>query len=82
MMLTRGLFRLWIVTTVLWIGFVAVGAVVTMPTEPNGPPNLSQPTLYERAVERAVVMAVLPPAFVLALGASLIWAFRGFRKTT
>jgi hypothetical protein len=45
----RGLFRLWLVLSVLWIGGVGV------------------------------VTWRVPPAFLLALGSALVWAFRGFR---
>jgi hypothetical protein len=31
------------------------------------------------ATQWAMVLALVPPAFVLALGSALIWAFRGFR---
>jgi hypothetical protein len=31
------------------------------------------------AIWHASRLAVLPPAFVLALGSALVWAFRGFR---
>jgi hypothetical protein len=31
------------------------------------------------AITYAVVLALLPPAFVLAFGSALVWVFRGFR---
>jgi hypothetical protein len=50
----RGLFRLWLVLSVLWIG----GMVF---------------------VRHGIVLALVPPAFVLALGSALVWASKGFR---
>ena len=39
------------------------------------------PWVIERrsAIWSASLLALLPPAFVLALGSALVWAFRGFR---
>jgi hypothetical protein len=31
------------------------------------------------AIWHASLLALLPPAFVLALGSALVWAFKGFR---
>jgi hypothetical protein len=31
------------------------------------------------AIHFASIVALAPPAFVLALGSALVWAFRGFR---
>ena len=31
------------------------------------------------ALQSAIFLALVPPAFVLALGSALVWAFRGFR---
>jgi hypothetical protein len=51
------------------------------------PPDASNEEIYSairnytlvRTVQTAGPLAFLPPAFVLAFGAALIWAFRGFR---
>ena len=104
----RGLFRLWLVLSVLWIGAV-VGAVgwvtwtdftddpacrlVSLLTGANCFPPVRglPPGFYVEhpqeiilanrsgAVQRGIPLALLPPAFVLALGAALVWAIRGFR---
>jgi hypothetical protein len=129
----RGLFRLWLVLSVLWIG--GVGGVTwwtwSLPAVPyvNGqikisprdgkqyrydarankwspvpepsadrevapwdtpPPSAGEfdPDKYwalklaearRSAIWHANLLAFLPPAFVLALGSALVWAFRGFR---
>jgi hypothetical protein len=96
----RGLFRLWLVLSVLWIGGVGFVTWWTVPIASfdNHAAVMRQelPSIEEanRAIEadrrahnallkehlsRASVFAIAPPAFVLALGAALIWAIRGFR---
>ena len=46
-------------------------------------PSKPYTTLHDKerweAVRLASVIALVPPAFVLALGSALVWAFRGFR---
>ena len=110
----RGLFRMWLVLSVLWIGGVGVvtwrkfpvddwidpatgkppkrnlppaGYVIDPPSSPRA--NEFNPDEYlafklaeERrsAIWHASLLAFLPPAFVLALGSALVWAFRGFRN--
>jgi hypothetical protein len=112
----RGLFRLWLVFSVLWVGGVAITTWRTLPADvwmvgsPDGEPRqlsdaevmaLPQPTpprpeivdpfdptkpyqvIKEKerqtAIQSAVLFAALPPAFILAFGSALSWAFRGFR---
>jgi hypothetical protein len=125
----RGLFRLWLVLSVLWIGGVvfvtmpngAPGRIVSWcpsgpPLPPNTPCNLerSLPNLFHeiklslwlgvrppdfyfasndegdkaanemlandrRVSQIGILLALVPPAFVLALGSALVWAFRVFR---
>lgn len=107
--LARGLFRLWLVLSVLWIGGVGVVTWLTFPEEPWGlhdpvveqnlpefdpskpyvvlPKGASQADELARAaagerrsaIWHGSLLAFLPPAFVLALGSALVWAFRGFR---
>src|SRR5262245_15704474 len=93
--LARGLFRLWLVLTVLWIAGVGVVRWQTFP--PEDPVRASLPYLCElnkdcswldrvkhqldrerAAIQSAFLLALLPPAFVLALGWALGWALRGF----
>lgn len=123
----RGLFRLWLVLSVLWIGVVGVitwwkfpvddwvvvseepdrnppppGFTVDKPPfDPSKPFTIVKPRPHEfdpdeylaskraedmRALTKerhsaiwfASILALLPPALVLALGSALVWAFRGF----
>jgi hypothetical protein len=121
----RGLFRLWLVVSVLWMGGVGVATWGTFPEDyvppsdrrgansktppefdpskpyvvlPDAPKGVSpsqapqapefDPDEYlafkageERrsAIWHASLLAFLPPAFLLALGSALVWAFKGFR---
>src|SRR6266487_1659832 len=108
----RGLFRLWLVLSVLLVGGVGVMSWWTFPVvdwvypsgerpERNPPPagyvidppsspraNEFNPDEYlafkvaeERraAIQFASLLALVPPAFLLAFGSALVWAFRGFR---
>jgi hypothetical protein len=34
------------------------------------------------AIQWAILLALVPPAFVLALGSALVWALKGFLKLT
>jgi hypothetical protein len=125
MRVARGLFRLWLVLSVLWIGGVGLVTWQTFPVddwvyppgerpERNPPPagyvidppapstgmfddlipkrgktlpqfDPSKPYTVVRdkerweAVRTGTIVALVPPAFVLALGSALVWAFRGFR---
>ena len=92
----RGLFRLWLVLLLLWIGGVGVMTWRTFPSIPEPvlwgarqvDPSTGRefagtpPWVIERraAVQSAAVLAIVPPALVLALGSALLWAFRGFRR--
>jgi len=62
----RGLFRLWLVLSVLWIG--AVGLATW---------RIADPAAF--VLTEVLPLALAPPVFVLVLGAALMWAFRGFR---
>jgi hypothetical protein len=84
--IARGLFRLWLVLTVLWIGGVGIYAWWSFPMEvPPWAAFESEVASFVLAEDRrsaiwdASLRAFLPPAFVLALGSALMWAFRGFR---
>jgi len=65
----RGLFRLWLVLSVLWIG-----SVPFMPWLYHTPGAIG-----ENLILGMSITAFFPPLFVLALGSALVWAFRGFR---
>ena len=99
----RGLFRLWLILSVLWIGGVGYVTWQTVPSADSSAVGMEAERLdtemktqnieiapwekYKRAHEALVyehlwyasVFAIAPPAFVLALGSALVWAFRGFR---
>ena len=99
MRVARGLLRLWLVLSVLWIGGVGVVIWRTFP-EGSRPPSVtfrrtndlkigtvlgldaSSPIWIRnnaRPLQTAILLALIPPAFVLALGSALIWAIKGFR---
>jgi hypothetical protein len=97
----RGLFRLWPILSVLWVGGVGVVTWLTFPE--NELPSICEMPTDERqdwdcswlqrvkdqlvfmdkeqraAIQHGILLALVPPAFVLALGSALVWAFRGFR---
>jgi hypothetical protein len=98
----RGLFRLWLILSVLWIGGVGVVTWWTFPESElpsicdlpaNQRPKEFNCSWVQRvkeylfymdktqraAVQSGILLALVPPAFVLALGSALVWAFRGFR---
>jgi hypothetical protein len=60
----RGLFRLWVILSVLWIAGVAW---------------VSGPDVYGH-LQRGPWLAFLPPLALLVLGATIGWAFSGFRR--
>jgi hypothetical protein len=64
----RGLFRLWLVLSVLWIAGVGLE---TYREWSYG--------LWHGGSLFMLVFGLLPPVFVLALGSALVWAVRGFR---
>ena len=78
MRFARGLFRLWLVGAVLWAGVVIYDASTIETTEllqarggEVAPWELNPPT--RRQLVGRTAATILPPAFVLALGASLVW---------
>jgi hypothetical protein len=94
----RGLFRMWLILSVLWIGGVGVVTWRTLPlyetpiswgailipekAEAERPPwETDAPWIIEQraAIRSAILLALVPPVFVLALGSALVWALRGFR---
>jgi hypothetical protein len=86
--IARGLFRLWVVLSVLWIGGVGVVTYLNFPPrllsdeEVGLPPGfvLEQPNMLRwRAVQTGAEIAIIPPVFILIAGSAFVWAFRGFR---
>lgn len=62
----RGLFRVWLVITVLWAMFVFAGILVLSPSlAPGGAFSL-------------LILASIPPAILFVIGALSLWAARGF----
>jgi hypothetical protein len=47
--------------------------------DPSKPYTVVRDKERWEAVRSACLLALLPPAFMLALGSALVWAFRGFR---
>jgi hypothetical protein len=102
----RGLFRLWLVLSALWIGVVGFVTGQTFPVMPEWatlssicdvPANersedwdcswlarvkdrLDLDKEQRAALQSAILLALLPPAFMLAVGSALVWAIRGFRQ--
>jgi hypothetical protein len=89
----RGLFRLWLVLSVLWISGVAI---VTWPafdpmkllaTEEHPYTGHFDPDAFIAGrpqpirwyAPQAALLSLAPPVFLLALGSAFVWAFRGFR---
>jgi hypothetical protein len=98
----RGLFRLWLVLSVLWIGGMGVVTWRTLPEKEL--PSMCDVPANERpegfdcswlqqvkeevvfmdkkrraATQSGILLALVPPTWVLAFGSALIWALRGFR---
>ena len=101
--IARGLFRIWLALSVIWLAGVGFVTWVELPSADSWAvqkeverldmemerQNIEIPrwgnherahkaVLYEHLWD-APVFAIAPPAFLLALGSALIWAFRGFR---
>ena len=66
----RGLFRLWLVLSVLWIGFVVIWIGLNV-NDWSDPAALFQVIAF---------ISLVPIGFVLALGLAIIWTFRGFQR--
>lgn len=86
----RGLFRMWLVLSVVWIG--GVGAVTwsdirnpetLTDTEVGLPPGKFDDLIiagrHKNAIKFGAGLALAPPAFALVIGSAFVWAFRGFR---
>jgi hypothetical protein len=92
----RGLLRLWLVLSLLWISSLAAWVELRDPwyAAPHKPPQemtaienwLSRTYFWYRESPIAafnrldVVIALGPPAMLLLIGSGLGWAFLGFRK--
>lgn len=89
---TRRLFRLWLVLSLLWIGAVAFQAWRDIPRDDWTRPDLSQQSdvaietpagifhpVAVLVIEHGARLAFIPPIVVLACGVCL-WAFRRIRE--
>jgi hypothetical protein len=95
MRIARGLLRLWLVLSVLWIGGVGV---VTWPQVPifdrsmpfsfEEAPRFPVPADYDPFSKSSYLIAwarddapvaLIPPLLVLAIGSALGWAIKGFK---
>jgi hypothetical protein len=93
--ITRGLFRLWLVSSVLWAGSMAavtwqdlaypilsdaeVGLSPAIGGELPDAPWILREKREMETIKYAVGLALVPPMLVLMIGSALVWAFRGFR---
>jgi hypothetical protein len=90
----RGLFRLWLVFSVLWIGGVSIltwpafdPAKITaseqhQPYTGDFDPDAfleGRPPPIRWSAADAALLALTPPILSLAFGSALIWALKGFR---
>jgi hypothetical protein len=87
----RGLYRLWRVFSLLWVLIIGLVTYGNLPSrgltdqEVGLPPPLPGFVLEQpdngrwQAIQTGAAVAVGPPAFILLVGAALVWAFRGFR---
>jgi hypothetical protein len=89
----RGLFRLWLVLSVLWIGGVGVvtwpafdpaklAATKDSPYTGDFDPDAflqGRPQPIRWSAGEAALLSFAPPVLILTFGSALIWAIRGFR---
>ena len=75
----RGLFWLWLVLSVLWIGGVAIVTCSTTPVSKFDWEKNEQRRAAIETIWLGSAIAFVPPAFVLAVGSAMIWAVRGLR---
>jgi hypothetical protein len=90
----RGLFRLWLVLSVLWIGGIAIltwpafdpaklAATKDHPYTGYFDPDAfleGRPQPKRWSVAQAALLSFAPPVLILTFGSALVWAFRGFRN--
>jgi hypothetical protein len=91
----RGLLRLWVALSVLWIVGTAIATWTELPAETGGfvpanvPANQFDPVEFQAfktrmetrtVIEHGVKLALIPPVLVLALGVISVWVVRGFRE--
>lgn len=83
----RGLFRVWLVLSSLWIVGVIVVTLLRFPAlSPWWTPEGGMfddipdaPGWYQKVIQGAAEVALIPPALSLVVGAALGWAIKGFR---
>jgi hypothetical protein len=71
---SRGLLRLWVVLSALWVAVVACGNLfLVIRGEPRS-------LLQDMPVPVIVAIAFVPPVLALAFGMAGLWIARGFRR--
>jgi hypothetical protein len=75
----RGLLRLWIGLSVLWI--VAVGAATWATTDSWWPYQPDRTADRIEHIKSGAEVALIPPVIILVAGAALAWAIGRFRAT-
>jgi hypothetical protein len=78
----RGLFRLWLVVSIAWIGLMVLVNWSSLQRPYSwDPPWLIE--IFERElperIQQMVEVALVPPLLFLMLGSAFYWALRGFR---
>jgi hypothetical protein len=85
----RGLWRMWLVVTLLWIGFASwfadpIGGYNNIFNSNNpyyvefGRP--AQLKAFKFLLGDWMIFALLPPVILWALGAIAVWVLRGFKR--
>ena len=86
----RGLFRLWLVLSVLWVAGIGATSLIFDETVSA---YVRLESMFDTCIKvkkadecaewlrwGAPWLALVPPIVVLVIGWALIWAFRGFRQ--
>ena len=68
----RGLFRLWVVVSVLWAGFL--GFLIFGPVGPHI-------NSFAEDMSSYLQVAIVPPIIILVVGFMLRWVVKGFSPT-
>jgi hypothetical protein len=85
MNLRRGLLRLWVVCSIVWIAFVGINAIRYWSPSwalSDSPLRVARDVArgWESSIRPHLEWAFGPPVIVLIIGTGLWWAVAGFRK--
>lgn len=72
MNIRRGLLRTWVFLSVCWVAYWALRLWFEFRRFEDGP------SLQD--LQGAALVMLVPPLFLLAIGAGLYWSFSGFRR--